>query len=785
MGIKDLWSILAPYAERKPICELRGKTVAIDLAGWVCESLNVVDYFVHPRHHLKNLFFRTCYLIWEDITPVFVLEGAAPKLKSQVIEKRNEIQFRGVKPKEKPTTQNTKETQNSKGDKGRTRFNHVLKQCENLLHAMGIQCVQGPGEAEAYCAFLNVKGLVDGVISQDSDCFAYGALRVYRNFSISTQGALAAQGGAVDIYDMRNICSKIDFGQHKVIVMGLLCGCDYCPEGIGGIGRDSVMKLFNKYKNDEILKRIRSWRKEDDKFTALEMRVDDKTICSYCGHYGRTQSHTKNGCGICRTNQGCDESLWKEERISIKAELTLRKKALADANFPSKEIIEEFLEQPKEIPRLKLDWGQPNMIKFVRQIGHLLQWPELYCFQKFFPILTRWQIINFPRLKELPSAINYIEPKQVLKKRVLKGVPSLEILWHDERGVFKGLIPDDQMDDFLSNNPKGLQDLWSTVEPLDKVERAYPTMVVDFLKSKEKPKKLSRKAAKNKIKSNDDKPLGSLENLNDIIDATKDIAKTIKNKQTTKINKASRQGLQMIDHFFKQKEENKSGKILKYTPTKWVNMSSKVPQCSTPLTKNIPSDLESDIDENDFDMSGIVNGIIRKSHKHNLSSHKGQKLCYDEMPKDTSYLINDQIFMDDLDIMCEKRSLSNSFRKATYNEAKRMSSMDDSFDILVKKGGYRNEILCKSIRETDCVFNKFGKPNNFVDRFKDKQCISSNVKSFDVKEINCESDNNISYFFDSSFQGKPEDEFEKFVETSFTKYFTENETRSNVFLLSD
>ena len=102
-----------------------------------------------------------------------------------------------------------------------------------------------------------------------------------------------------------------DFGQQKVIVMGLLCGCDYCPEGIGGIGRDSVMKLFNKYKNEEILKRIRSWRKEDDKFTALEMRVDDKTICSYCGHYGRTQNHTKNGCGICRTNKGCDESLWK------------------------------------------------------------------------------------------------------------------------------------------------------------------------------------------------------------------------------------------------------------------------------------------------------------------------------------------------------------------------------------------------------------------------------------------------------------------------------------------
>lgn len=47
--------------------------------------------------------------------------------------------------------------------------------------------------------------MVDGVISQDSDCFAYGAQRVYRNFSVSTQGKTAAQGGAVDVYDLNRV----------------------------------------------------------------------------------------------------------------------------------------------------------------------------------------------------------------------------------------------------------------------------------------------------------------------------------------------------------------------------------------------------------------------------------------------------------------------------------------------------------------------------------------------------------------------------------------------------
>lgn len=93
-------------------------------------------------------------------------EGEAPKLKHKVIAARNEIQFRGVKPKntEKSSKINKNELENGnvknvKEEKGRTRFNHVLKQCENLLKCMGLQCIKGPGEAEAYCAFLNKYGV--------------------------------------------------------------------------------------------------------------------------------------------------------------------------------------------------------------------------------------------------------------------------------------------------------------------------------------------------------------------------------------------------------------------------------------------------------------------------------------------------------------------------------------------------------------------------------------------------------------------------------------------------
>lgn len=219
----------------------------------------------HVNFVCRNLFFRTCYLILSGITPVFVLEGTAPVLKHQMIAKRNQIQFRGARPRKNApdaqesssqcTSQATTQPNTQNASKGRTRFNYVLKQCEELIRSMGLQCVQGPGEAEAFCAHLNAYGLVDGVISQDSDCFAYGARRVFRNFSLSMQGTAGSIGGSVDIYDLDFVEKSIDFGRNKIVVMALLCGCDYCPEGVGGVGRDAVQKLFTIYSDKEILDR--------------------------------------------------------------------------------------------------------------------------------------------------------------------------------------------------------------------------------------------------------------------------------------------------------------------------------------------------------------------------------------------------------------------------------------------------------------------------------------------------------------------------------------------------
>lgn len=192
---------------------------------------------------------------------------------------------------------------------------------------------------------------------------------MYRNFSVTQAGT----GAMVDVYDLERInrVGKLDLGQDKAIAMGLLCGCDYSPDGVHGVGKEGALKVINKYSNEEVLNVLQGWRFERSKFDLLQSRAADSSRCNNCGHIGKQMSHTKKGCIECGTKQGCNAGIWRDDRLSMKNELQIREKALKDKDFPSTQVIHEFkkkLEPPKTFDR---SWKQPNIVKFVVSTGKL------------------------------------------------------------------------------------------------------------------------------------------------------------------------------------------------------------------------------------------------------------------------------------------------------------------------------------------------------------------------------------------------------------------------------
>ncbi|XP_043520211.1 flap endonuclease GEN isoform X2 [Frieseomelitta varia] len=416
----------------------------------------------------------------QGISPVFVLEGEAPILKHNTIAKRNNVRS-GLQ--EKKTAH----------AKGRTQFNRILKECKEMLQLMGLACVQGHGEAEAMCAHLNEDGLVDGCISQDSDCFLYGAKIVYRNFCTSVQGNRGGSGGAVDEYKLEKIEKLLELGRNKMIALALLCGCDY-TDGLNGVGKEAALKLFKIVNDEDILERIKSWR-TDITLDYKEAELLSSNLCSSCGHTGRVQKHTKSGCVDCGTTEKCSDS-YKEKRALLLNEIALRKKALLIEDFPNQELIDEFLIRKDPIPmKIDIQWKQPQVNEFINFMERHLSWEPQYAFEKIFPLVTRWQLVHLPDISaetRLTIPDLYI-PEAIKKIRNIRSVASYEIIWKTDHSTIERLKKYIALSNDGDNDANILSELIS-IEPQNAVQRCYPELVEIFenarnAKTKKRPTK--------------------------------------------------------------------------------------------------------------------------------------------------------------------------------------------------------------------------------------------------------------------------------------------------------
>ncbi|KAG7190391.1 hypothetical protein KM043_006499 [Ampulex compressa] len=492
MGVKDLWQILSPLCERKPMYELQGKTVAIDLSCWVVDSQTITDNFAQPKMYLRNLYFRTSFLLMQGISPVFVLEGTAPTLKHSTIAKRNDIRT-GFQ--ERKTSRRG----------GRTQFNRVLNECRDMLKHMGLACVQGHGEAEAMCAYLNEDQLVDGCISQDSDCFLYGAKVVYRNFCLSAQGNRGGPGGSVDEYNIEKIEKILKLGRKKMIALALLCGCDY-DEGLNGVGKEAALKFFKIVGDEDVLERMKNW-KTDTSLDEKEVQLSCSNLCTACGHNGKIQKHAKSGCMECGTVIKCNDS-FREKRMLILNEVALRKKALLVEGFPKDELISEFLLRKDPVPsKLDLQWKQPRLTEFIEFMERHLSWEPQYAFEKIFPLVTRWQLTHLIHISvdNRLSIPNLFFPETIRKIRNIRSVASYELLWRNDHAIIE------RLKEYYANDRENPEEAdiadhqLISIEPQADVLKCYPELVEAFENARNA--KTKKRTANSRAKKNvKDKP---------------------------------------------------------------------------------------------------------------------------------------------------------------------------------------------------------------------------------------------------------------------------------------
>ncbi|XP_074540684.1 flap endonuclease GEN homolog 1 [Halichoeres trimaculatus] len=494
MGVKDLWSTIEPVRESVPLYSLSGKTLAVDLSLWVCEAQHVQAMMGRvTKPHLRNLFFRVSSLTLMGVKLVFVMEGEAPKLKAETMNKRTETRYGGFNkaPAAKATTNTS-----------RGRFNAVLRECAEMLDYMGVPWVTAAGEAEAMCAYLDSQGLVDGCITNDGDAFLYGAQTVYRNFNMNSKDP------QVECYKTSRIETELKLSREDLVGLAILLGCDYIPKGISGVGKEQALRLIQMLKGQTLLQRFIQWKEE--RTEVCERVVKKVAHCHICRHPGSAKAHERGGCLLCNSKHfcqpqdfdyecPCDWHRYEQARQASSLEANIRKKTLASQQFPFTEIIQEFLIS-KDKPVSHFKRRQPNMLLMQKFAFRKMEWPKHYTSEKVLVLMTYAELMN----RKYGRESSQIRPLRIFKARVRNSVACYEIIWSTpEHFVF----PEDR--------PADDQHEVRTVEEESLFSVAFPELVEKYLKDKAEAEE--NKTKKRKPRSKQEKAPAASDGISDLL----------------------------------------------------------------------------------------------------------------------------------------------------------------------------------------------------------------------------------------------------------------------------
>lgn len=258
MGVK-----LNEIVVKKPVSfeELVNKTVAVDFSNSAYQFLSSVrqqdgtplmDSEGRVTSHLMGAWMRFSNLIQQNIKMVIVFDGKMPELKHGTHASRVERKEIAKKRYDEARSEDDQEGM----ARYAKQFSHLTKEMveesKELVRAMGLPYIQAPAESDAQMSWLCKKGDAWASASSDYDSLLHGSPRMLTNLTLS-QKRRTSTGAIVkitpELIELDEVLKSLNITQEQLIVIAILCGTDYNPGGIKGIGPKKALKLVTKEKN--------------------------------------------------------------------------------------------------------------------------------------------------------------------------------------------------------------------------------------------------------------------------------------------------------------------------------------------------------------------------------------------------------------------------------------------------------------------------------------------------------------------------------------------------------
>ncbi|XP_035414716.1 LOW QUALITY PROTEIN: exonuclease 1 [Cygnus atratus] len=255
MGIQGLLQFLKEAAEPAHVKKYRGQAVAVDTYCWMHKGAYACAEKLakgEPTDHYVAFCMKLVDMLLSfGIKPILVFDGCTLPSKKEVEKARREKRQAGL-------LKGKQLLREGKLSEARECFARSVNVTHAMAHevikaarAHGVDCIVAPYEADAQLAYLNKAGLVQAIITEDSDLLAFGCKKVFLKIDKFGNGLEIDQARLGNCKQLGNL-----FTEEKFRYMCILSGCDYLPS-IHGIGLVKACKLLKLANNPDIIKVIK------------------------------------------------------------------------------------------------------------------------------------------------------------------------------------------------------------------------------------------------------------------------------------------------------------------------------------------------------------------------------------------------------------------------------------------------------------------------------------------------------------------------------------------------
>jgi 5'-3' exonuclease len=212
MTIKGIKSVLPDPTVINPE-DYKDKVITVDT------SIYLYKYVYGFRESfLKG--FKSLIKTWSLSTVIFVLDGASPELKRDLIKSRKEL----------------RESRDSEDRSKIVITSETIQELKDYIDSLKnpkVSWVQAEGEAEKHCAKMDC----DAILTNDFDTFLFGGTHIIRN--IKSQ--------EYHLYDISVILEHLGITFDQFTEVCVACGCDYNLKGIPGFGPKKALKYIKTH----------------------------------------------------------------------------------------------------------------------------------------------------------------------------------------------------------------------------------------------------------------------------------------------------------------------------------------------------------------------------------------------------------------------------------------------------------------------------------------------------------------------------------------------------------